>query len=125
MHEDLGVAGMKTTCGTRILVAKTCNGCGQLRMAKHFSTITQKGRKYRNSQCHFCNNKVGHAQTRAIQNQTLSAAERHRQPWTEGDLNRLAQMVSEGLTTAAMAVILKRSVYSVNTMRNKLRRGIV
>jgi hypothetical protein len=104
------------------LVAKTCNLCGELKMARCFSKINGM---YHNSWCKTCQNHKYKHNTYQHQARTLSAAVRHRQPWTEGDLDRLAQMVSDGLTTAAMAVILKRSVYSVNTMRNKLKRGIV
>lgn len=113
---------MKTTCGPRTLVAKTCNCCGELKMAKAFSRINGI---YRNSWCKKCMNATYKRLVYNHQQKALNGAEKHRQPWTEGDLKRLSEMVSEGLTTAQMAMILRRSVYAVNTMRNKLRRGIV
>lgn len=113
---------MITSCGPRTLIAKTCITCGELLMARFFSKINGI---YHNSTCQICNNREYRKRTHQNQSQTLSAAEKHRQPWTDEDLDRLSEMVSEGRTTAQIAMNLKRSAYSVNTMRNKLKRGIV
>lgn len=113
---------MKTSCGPRKLVAKTCKHCGELKDAKHYP---RQGSGYYTSHCNACKNKLGKPLTRKQQERSRRAAERHYQPWTQGELDKLAEMVSEGLTGPETARALNRSVYAINTMRNKLKRGLV
>lgn len=104
--------------GKRTLLAKTCLVCGELKMADQFA-ILQK--YYRDSYCKGCHNAHARPGMHTHQERALKAAVKHRQPWTEGEIQRLERMVSEGLTGPQMALALNRSVYAVYTMKNKLK----
>jgi hypothetical protein len=109
---------MKTTCGTRTLIAKTCRCCGELKLAKHFSRCGG----YYNSQCHECNNAQSKPGLREAHERSKTVAVRHRQPWTGKDFARLSEMAAEGVPVKEIAVALNRSVYATYTMKTKLRR---
>lgn len=113
---------MITSCGARTLIAKTCNNCGELCMAKSFPKVNGI---YHNSWCRTCSNAVYKHLTQKHQQTSLKGAVKHRQPWTEVDFTKMEKMTAEGLPVAQIALALNRSVYAVNTMRNKLKRGLV
>lgn len=104
------------TAGVRKLVAKSCSHCHQLKDAKCFSTMPGG---YYTSHCHTCKNKTGKPAAIRNQQRSLRTAVRHRQPWTDADLRKLAEMASEGHTGPEIALALNRSVCAVYTMKNK------
>lgn len=109
-------------CGPRILVAKTCNFCGELRDAKCFPRI--KG-VYYNSWCKSCASKTYRRKTQRHQERSKEAAVNHRSTWTETDFRKMEEMTAEGRTAAQIALALNRSVYAINSIRYKMKRGIV
>lgn len=113
---------MKTSCGLRTLIAKSCSHCHELKLAKHFP---KQGSGYYTSHCNDCKNKLGKPGQYRKQKVTRNAAEKHRQPWREEDLDKLSEMLSEGSSAVEMALSLERSIYSINTMVYKMKRGIV
>lgn len=110
------------SCAQRTLVAKTCRGCGELKLAKHFSTVTMKSGRYRNSQCHDCNNATGKVVMKHHQRKAVKGAVKHAQPWSEEDIKRLDELTADRVPAAEIAIELNRTVYSIYTMRNKLRK---
>lgn len=112
---------MRTSCGSRVLVAKTCNCCGELKLARHFSKNTSG--MYYNSQCHDCNNAQSKPGLRAAHTRALHVAVRHRQPWTGKDIQRMTDMSSDGVPVKEIALALNRSVYAVYTMKTKMKRA--
>jgi superfamily II helicase len=110
---------VRTSCGTRTLVAKTCRHCGELKLAKHFSKNTCG--TYYNSQCHDCNNAQSKPALKQAHSRALGVAVRHRQPWTEKDINKLHEMAADRIPVREIALALNRSVYAVYTMKTKLK----
>ena len=107
------------TIGKRTLLAKTCTMCGVFKQAGEFSFIKQV---YRDSYCKPCHNKHTTPRVREQQERALAAAEKHREPWCEAEVQTLREMFSEGRTAAQIASVLERSIYAVYTMNNKLKK---
>ena len=106
--------------GTRTVVAKSCVLCGVLKMANQFAVVQKK---YRDSYCRTCHNRHGRPVMRGHQETASKAASKHREPWTDSDISRLRELIEDGLTGPQIALALKRTVYSVYTMKNKISRG--
>lgn len=108
---------MEITIGPRILLAKTCLRCGLFKQAREYAKVAAD---YWNSYCHKCKNLMGRPGMRQHQERAQDVAVRHRQPWTDRDIERLLEMSERGLSGPQMALALNRTVYSVYTMKNKL-----
>lgn len=104
--------------GTRTLLAKSCAACGEFKQSKEF--VKSMG-IYKNSYCNKCRNEMAAPLVKEHQQEALDAAVRHRQPWTDQDIKALLAMIEKGCTGPQMALSLNRTVYSVYTMKNKLR----
>lgn len=110
---------MRITVGRRTLLAKSCLECGQLKPASSFATVMKH---YFQSYCHECHNVRSRPGMLEHQAGSLERALSHRKPWTEAELRYLAEMVSKGRTGPEMALELNRTVYSVYTMKSKLKK---
>lgn len=109
------------TVGTRPLVAKTCRACGCLKLARSFCFV-RKG--YRNSYCNDCKNGMAKPTVHNHQERAQKVAVRHRQPWSDQEVEKLMEMAEMGLSGPVMALALNRTLYSVYTMKNKLNKEI-
>jgi hypothetical protein len=103
-----------------MLVAKTCLICRELKLASEFAPMTGG---YWDSYCKPCHRDHGRPSLYKRQETTLKGAEKHRAPWSEGDIQLLSEMISDGLTGPQMALVLNRSMYAVYTMSYKIRHG--
>jgi hypothetical protein len=108
---------MHITIGLRTILARTCTRCGEFKQADEFARVMGG---YCDSYCKDCHNAHSKPVMLAHQKEALRAATKHRQPWTDGECRRLAEMVSEGRTGPYMAKELNRSVYAVYTMKARL-----
>lgn len=107
--------------GRRTLLAKTCTCCNVLKQASEFRTVSKI---YKCSWCNKCKNNQTVSTTRIAQRKSSEGARRLYQPWTEGDIRLLDEMVSEGRSAHYMASVLGRTVYAVYSMQNKLKKEI-
>lgn len=108
---------MHIRIGKRTILAKTCVICGVLKMANQFGRVRKV---YLDSYCRACHNAHGRPVIRNHQKNALKGAVRHRQPWSDEEVLRLCEMVSEGRTGPEMALALNRSVYAVYCMKNRV-----
>ena len=108
---------MRITVGKRTILAKTCPLCGEFKMADQFGVLHKY---YRASYCRRCHNVHGRPKIREHQLKALDVAHKHRRPWTEDDIDKMRQMIHEGLSGAQMALQLRRTLYAVYTMKNRL-----
>lgn len=104
--------------GHRTLLAKTCLICGVLKGPEQYSLVVNG---YYDSFCKECHNAYTTPRMREYQEKALKAAVNHYNAWTDEELKRLSQMTSEGRTGPQIAFALNRTVYSVYTMRSKLK----
>lgn len=114
-----------TTCGDRILVAKTCGKCGQLKLALHFHrrnvTAGRLSKAYE-SWCRTCVSRKAQDCNRKANDASLEKATHYREVWTKDDIDTLLRLVHLGLSSRAIAERLGRTVSGVSNRIVLLRR---
>lgn len=110
----------KTSCGRRPLVAKSCSLCFELKTKEHYLLLVTG---YFDSSCKKCRYAAPSrkGKTKTNQQEALEGAVKHREPWTDREIQRMLAMRSAGFSAKSVALILNRSVYSVYTMTNKVK----
>lgn len=109
------------------LVAKTCLGCGQLKMAHEYG-MQSTGTSH-HSKCKSCRNEylrdkriedqefaeLSLESARRIQSETLPHAKNHGKEWTGPELELLAR---PELSASEIAKVIGRTLYAVKSQRN-------
>jgi len=111
-------------CAGRTLVAKTCLGCGQLKMAEHFSKSkrTTQARAYYEAACKSCSSAQSAGITTRINDELLLTAHNHHQIWSGAEIKRLEELDALGWKAKDIAKDIGRSLNSIYRMRTLLRK---
>lgn len=105
--------------GPRTLLAKSCLVCGKLKMADEYQVLEKK---YRGSYCKDCRNRYNKPGRHSSQRRALRTADKHWEPWTQEDLDKLKAMMAQGLTGPEMAKKLNRSLYAIYSAKTRFKK---
>lgn len=105
--------------GTRTLVAKTCYGCGELKMASEFRKAHGK---WPQSDCRPCQHITAKQSDKRRNDQTQTTASNARSEWTEREVKALWELVDQGLTSREIGVKIGRSMTAVSQAKGRYPR---
>lgn len=110
-------------CGPRMLVAKTCVGCDELKMAAEFLRVTKPntGWAYWTTYCRACNRRRTREIVRRANDASLEKATHHNDIWSSDEIETLWRLDRQGLSHRLIGERLGRTELSVQMMKAKTR----
>lgn len=102
---------MRVTVGNRILVAKTCIVCGELRDGRLFSKSSHA--RGRSSDCNLCKTARVNAWKKRVSAKSMETATRHKTEWTDRELCELQEFVNAEMGVIDIALYFGRTVNSI------------
>lgn len=113
-----------TTCGNRILIAKTCSSCNELKMASEFKRRPRKGQvqEHYDSECRHCGYLRSNQSLKRANDESLEKATRYRDNWTKDEVATLQRLEGLGLSHREIAERLGRTISAVFNRLQRLRR---
>jgi hypothetical protein len=105
-----------SSVGRRILLAKTCSRCGELKQGHEFS-INNHG--YYLGDCDHCKYLYAKESTIRANHASQDHAHKNGDPWTSGDLVRLAELLNLDLPYKEIAKRLGRTINAITVAKNR------
>lgn len=106
------------TCGQRVLLAKSCSNCGELKMASEFPI--QNGMYY-HAWCNECRVPLVKETRRKISNDSIIFASKSGQEWTSSEIEKLEKLTDARVPIKEIARQLGRSYNAVSNRKALLK----
>lgn len=116
--------GVRAACRIgpdRTLLAKTCTVCGVFKQASEYHKRKRDG--YWQNECKDCSHKAAKLSDKLANARLQDTATHKNDPWTVSEIQRLQELIDEGLTYREVAAKMGRSLGSITQAKHKLLRG--